>query len=170
MYMAVSRDGFIAGNYDDTSRVSPVEQQQYARMINWVGNMIVGRRTYEVMQANHEFDQLQNPFVVIMTNYTYKNEEHRHFTNAKPKNIVKYLIERGRSSTVVAWWAQINKLFLEAGLVDQLFLDEEPVDVKEWLKLTDMMPPNMSLELIREYEYSPGHIQRQYKVFVCRPR
>ena len=91
MYMAVSRDGFISGNYDDTSWVSPQEQQQYVRMINGVGNMIIGRRTYEVMRANHEFDQLQNPFVVIMTNYTYKNEEHRHFTHAKPKNIIAYL-------------------------------------------------------------------------------
>ena len=113
MYVAVSRDGYIAGKYDDTSRVSQTERQQFSRTINGVGNMIVGRRTHDIMTRDHEFNKLEDPFVVVMSKRNQPSQPNRHFTHAKPKNILKFLDEKGWSSTVVAGGIQINKLFLE---------------------------------------------------------
>lgn len=162
MYVAVSRDGYIAGKYDDTSRVSQAERQQFSRTVNGIGNMIVGRRTHDIMTRDHEFDKLDDPFVVVMSKRNQPSQPNRHFTHAKPKNILKFLDEKWWSSTVIAGWIQINRLFLEQWLVDQLIVDEEPVEVGEGLKFDDMMPDNISLELVREYEYSPGHKKKIY--------
>jgi dihydrofolate reductase len=102
LYVTVSRDGYIAGKYDDISRISPESQTQRARLVNGVGNMIVGRRTYDTMCRAQRFDTLQDPFVTIMSKHNYPSQPNRHFTHAKPKNILKLLDEKGRSSTVVA--------------------------------------------------------------------
>lgn len=164
MYVVVSRDGYIAGKYDDTSRVSQQERQQFARTVDGIGNMIVGRRTYEIMKREHEFDYLQDPFVVVMSKRNHPSEPNRHITHAKPKNILKFLDEKWRSSTVVAGGLQINKLFLEQWLVDRLIVDKEPVEVGEWLKFNDMLPDNVSLAMIKEYEYYPWHKQTWYSI------
>lgn len=162
MYVVVSRDGYIAGKYDDTSRVSQHERKQFARTVDGIGNMIVGRRTYDIMKREHEFDHLQDPFVVVMSKRNHPSEPNRHITHAKPKNILKFLDEKGRWSTVVAGGLQINKLFLEQWLIDSVIVDEEPVEVGEWLKFDDMMPDGISLKLIKTYEYAPGHMQKIY--------
>ena len=162
LYVTVSRDGYIAGKYDDISRISPESQTQRARLVNGVGNMIVGRRTYDTMCRAQRFDTLQDPFVTIMSKHNYPSQPNRHFTHAKPKNILKLLDEKGRSSTVVAWWRQVNKLFLEQWLVDYLILDQEPAQVGEWRTFSSVIPANTSLELVNEHEYTSGHTQKTY--------
>ena len=46
----VSRDGYIAGVGDDISWISEKTREQYTRTIRGMGNCIVGRRAYQVLE------------------------------------------------------------------------------------------------------------------------
>lgn len=49
LYMSITANGMIAKDDDSTSWVSPTEWKSFSSMIQKTGNMIIGRRTYEVM-------------------------------------------------------------------------------------------------------------------------
>jgi hypothetical protein len=59
-----------------------------------MGNCIVGRRAYQVLERNKLFDRSDNPFTVILSKHNYPSQPHCHFTHAKPKNILKLLDEK----------------------------------------------------------------------------
>lgn len=130
----VSRDGYIAWVGDDISWISEKTREQYARTIHGMGNCIVGRRAYQILERQKLFEQTNNPFVVVLSKHNYPSQPNRHFTHAKPKNILKLLDEKWYSSTVICGWVEIVKLFVDAGLVDRLIVYREDVDVGEGIE------------------------------------
>jgi dihydrofolate reductase len=83
------------------------------------------------------FDACDNPFIVILSKHNYPSQTNRHFTHAKPKNILKLLDEKGRSSTVICGGLETAKLFLDAGVVDMVHVYHEDVDVGEGIKFSE---------------------------------
>ena len=57
--MAVSVDGMIARENDDTSFVSETEWKNFHSMVQRVGNIVVGERTYKIMEKGREFEGLR---------------------------------------------------------------------------------------------------------------
>jgi len=166
MYCAISSDGYIAGRHDDISWISDEERKILSRAIKGVWNIIIGRRTYDIVNRWKFFDYFDNVFCVVMSRQNIQSKKWFHFTDAKPKNILRYLSEKWRSSTLICGGFQINKLFLELWLVEKVFVDIESVVVGDGLKFEDMIPYNVSLNMLNEYEYSSGHIQREYSVLL----
>lgn len=132
--IVVSRDGYIAWVGDDISWISEKTREQYNRTIRGMGNCIVGRRAYQVLERNKLFDRSDNPFTVILSKHNYPSQLHRHFTHAKPKNILKLLDEKWYSSTVICGGAEAIQLFMDAGLIERLIVYREDVDVGEGVK------------------------------------
>jgi len=114
LQLIVSRDGYIAGVGDDISWISEKTRQQYTRTIQGMGNCILGRRAYQSMERKKLFEYSNDPFVVILSKHNYPSQPNRHFSHAKPKNILKLLDEKGRSSTVICGGVQTATLFLDA--------------------------------------------------------
>lgn len=132
----VSRDGYIAWVGDDISWISEKTREQYARTIHGMGNCILGRRAYHVMERQKLFEQTHDPFVVVLSKHNYPSQPNRHFTHAKPKNILKLLDEKWYSSTVICGGVEIAKLFLAAWMVDIIHVYHEDVDVGEGIKFS----------------------------------
>lgn len=127
----LSRDGYIAWVGDDISWISEKTREQYARTIHGMGNCIVGRRAYQVLERQKLFEQTNDPFVVILSKHNYPSQPNRHFTHAKPKNILKLLDEKWYSSTVICGGVETVKLFIDTGLVDTVVVYSEDVDIWE---------------------------------------
>jgi len=163
----VSRDGYIAGVGDDISWISEKTREQYTRTIRGMGNCIVGRRAYQVLERqkvilsnakdlnNNKdssvillpqndwwtrfFDACDDPFIVVLSKHNYPSQPRRHFTHAKPKNIFKLLDEKWYSSTVICGGAETIGLFINAGVVDRLIVYREDVDVGEGVKFPEKL-------------------------------
>lgn len=144
LQLIVSRDGYIAWVGDDISWISEKTREQYTRTIRGIWNCIVGRRAYQVLYRHKLFDRSDNPFVVVLSKHNYPSHPNRHFTHAKPKNILKLLDEKWRSSTVICGGWEIAKLFIAAWVVDMIHLYREDVDVGEGVGLPE--------ELLKEWE------------------
>ena len=96
------------------------------------------------------FEHSNDPFVVVMSRYNRPSEPNRHFTHAKPKNILKLLDEKWYSSTVICGGVEAIKLFIDAGLVDRLIVYREDVDV--WEGGTFPMELLEAWECVQEWE------------------
>ena len=104
----VSRDGYVAGIGDDISWISSQTRAQYTRLIHGMGNCIMGRRAYQVVDrlAKAESSKLKAAsacslqpsafgcHITILSHHNYPSQANRHYTHAKPKNILKLLDEK----------------------------------------------------------------------------
>jgi dihydrofolate reductase len=77
------------------------------------------------------------------------------FTNAPPQQIVTDLESRGYTEAVLTGGAQINALFLQAGLIDEIWLTVEPLIFGEGINLFlgsefDLRAALLSVETLNE--------------------
>ncbi|MFQ6010344.1 MAG: dihydrofolate reductase family protein [Candidatus Aenigmatarchaeota archaeon] len=165
LYMATTANGMIAGEDDDTSFASDVEWESFRSMINRVGNMIIGRRTYEVMKEGGEFSGLENIKVVVLTRDTsLKSDIPNIVFKNQPKEVLKFLEEQGFKEALVAGGGKLNASFMKEGLVDEIYLDIEPTILGKGIKLFSDEDFKTNLELIETKKLSPSEIQLHYRV------
>ncbi|MBI5016569.1 MAG: hypothetical protein HZB55_13900 [Deltaproteobacteria bacterium] len=55
IYIAITPNGMIAKRDDDTTWISEIEWSMFSRFVNDHGNMVIGKRTYEILVAHDEF-------------------------------------------------------------------------------------------------------------------
>ena len=71
--MGISLNGYIAKE-DGSTPWSEEEWDSYSKFVKKVGNLIIGRRTYEIMNKNKDFEKIGDPFVVVCTSKIMENK------------------------------------------------------------------------------------------------
>ena len=123
---AVTLDGKIARNehhYVDWS--SKEDKRLFFGATRKAGVLILGNNTYKTFPSPLP----GRLHIVLTTDISNKTDipGQVEYTSASPEEIVADLEARGYKEAVLAGGAQINALFLKAGLVDELSLTIEPV-------------------------------------------
>lgn len=115
LYMAVSVNGLITGENDDTSWVSEEDFAGQEKVAREAGNIIYGRRTYEI-GLKEKSVPVSGCLNVVMTGDTKSVGDSKNFlfTNKSPKDVVDLLREKGFSKIVVAGGSHLNSSFLRA--------------------------------------------------------
>ncbi len=121
LYMAITANGYIAKENNETPW-SDEEWLSFSEKVKEIKNLIVGRKTFEIMEQEKEFQKIGNPFTVIVSN---QKENNSNFVNS-PEQAIKLLEEKGFSKILVAGGGKLNSSFLQKGLVDEIYLDVEP--------------------------------------------
>jgi len=128
LYMAMTVNGKIAGDNDDTSWTTKEDWEGFRAMCKKVGNAIIGRRTYEMVKK--EGIQLDNILTVVMTHdpeLLGQQLPHTIFTDKPPKDVLTLLKEKGYKEALVAGGGILNSAFLKDGLIDEMYIDIEPL-------------------------------------------
>jgi dihydrofolate reductase len=119
-------DGKIARNehhYVDWS--SKEDKRLFFGATKRAGVLILGHNTYKTFPS-----PLPGRLHIVLTTDTSNKTDvpgHVEYTSASPEEIVADLEARGYAEAILAGGAQVNALFLKAGLVDELSLTIEPV-------------------------------------------
>ena len=100
--------------------------------------LVMGRKTYEVVQPSPTPDKLR----LVLTS---KPEQFAQatipgsleFMSASPREIVDYLEKQGHAEMLLVGGAPVHAAFLQAGLVDELYLTIEPVLFGKGLPLVE---------------------------------
>jgi dihydrofolate reductase len=166
MYMAISVNGYIAANLDDTSWVSPEDFEGQAKVAKRIGNIIYGKRTYDVGILENTIP-VPDCLNIIVTHQagSMPEQEHFLFTDQSPKDIITMLESKGFGEIFVAGGSQINQLFLQENLVDEIYLDVEPVLIGKGLQLSAPVEFKYDLEFLGSEALSNNRtIQLHYKV------
>jgi dihydrofolate reductase len=164
LYLAITVNGMIAKEDDNTDFTSKEDWDSFKSLAERTGNMIIGRRTYEVYNE----DQFQKDVLyLVMTGKESKQPEKDNvkFITGGPKKALKYLADLNFAAALVAGGGTTNTRFISEGLVDDIYLDVEPVIISKGIPLfrplTDF---ETKLELLETKTLSKQTVQLHYRV------
>ena len=162
LYMASTANGFIAKKNHETPW-SDGEWEAFSSFVDSAGNIIIGRRTYEIMLNGNEFEKLGNPFVVVVSK-SLSIGGSGFVVADSPEQALKIIEKKGLPTAVVAGGSMLNSSFMKLGLVDEIIIDVEPFVFGSGIKMFPGADFESKLELI-EFKRLPGStIQLHYRV------
>ena len=146
LYMAMTVNGIIAKSDDDTSWISPIEWNSYSETVRSAGNVVMGHRTYGIITKQPEFSELKNVKVIIVSQRQFTTLAENHVIAKSPENALEIL--KDSETVIVAGGGKLNASFMQAGLIDEIFLDIEPTAIGQGIKLFGDTDFDAQLELI----------------------
>ena len=162
LYMAITANGFIAKTNDDTSFVSKEECDSYSAAVRKAGNVIIGHRTYDIITKQPEFQEFKDVKVVIISNKPFETIAKNHIVVDSPKKALALL--NGFENVTVAGGAILNASFLKDNLIDEIYLDVEPVLLSKGIPLINGSDFEKHLRLLGTKQITENEIQLHYQV------
>ncbi len=164
--MAITPNGMIAKLDDDTNWVTETEWSSFSSMIKKAGNMIIGRRTYEIMLKNDDFKKsdFREIKIVVLSEKLIKTHNRKVSVVDSPQKAVQVLKEERFRTGVVCGGGGLNASFMSADLVDELYLDVEPIMFGKGIKLFAESDFETNLDLIGTKRISKNEVQLHYKI------
>ena len=156
---AISLDGFIAKNAEDTSTswTSGADKKFFKERTKQSGVVIMGSTTYSTIGRPLK-DRLNIVYSSKITNL-----EGVELTMKKPADLLSDLETRGYKEVAICGGASIYTMFLEANLVDTLYLTIEPKLFGKGVSLLNKLT-NVSLTLATTKHLSKDVLLLEYKV------
>ncbi len=164
LYMAITANGMIAKENDDTSWVSPTEWKNYSRAIKKSGNMIIGRRTYEVMLRNNEFKKLRDVTVVVLSRKALNSPTKKVMVASSPQEALNLLQQQKFKTALLCGGGKLNSGFMKEKLIDEIYLDVEPIILGRGIKLCADADFECKLDFFGIKKLSKQEAQLHYKV------
>jgi len=174
--MACSLDGFIAGPGDDLSFLdapappdsAPAHPDalQFSALMEQVGAMLMGRRTYDVIAQMEVWGYGETP-VLVATHRALKGAP----ASVRPVTgdihaLVEQAVEVADGKDVYLDGGNIIRQALDAGLVDELCITMVPVLLGgEGVRLFDGLLNTHKLEFVAHHTFDLGMVQ-----LTARPR
>jgi dihydrofolate reductase len=157
---AITADGFIGR----TSRhaadwTSSEDKKLFVKVTKEAGNMVMGSKTFETIGR-----ALPGRRNIVLTSrpqdYTVEGVE---FTNESPSELVERLNRKGLTTLAICGGAHVYHQFMQAGLVNELYLTVEPVLFGSGVKLfSDVL--DVSLQLVSSEKLNDDVILLHYRV------
>jgi len=165
LYMAVSANGLIARE-DDRTDWSPEEWQAFRAEVAKAEGIIIGRKTYEIMQSGEELSQLKETGVVVVSSALRgRKPPYANMSFAgSPQEALAIFQKKGAGTVLVAGGAMLNTSFIRYGLFDEIFLDIEPVIFGKGVPLLEPEDLECTLQLLSVRHLSENTVQLHYKV------
>lgn len=162
LYMAITPNGFIAKLNDDTDWISSQEWDCYSAFIRVAGNLIVGHRTYEILTKQPGFSELKNVKLVVVSTQQVQLIASNHQTASTPADALSLF--QNEETVVVAGGGALNASFLEQNLVDEIYLDIEPIIFGSGIQIFHGKEFQKKLELLEIKHITNSEIQLHYKI------
>jgi dihydrofolate reductase len=162
LYMASTLNGLIAKKDDDTSWISKKEWDSYSATVQAAGCFIVGRRTYNTLTKQPEFQELKNITLVVVSHQDFKILSPNHHIAHSPKEALEQL--KDFKEVIIAGGGALNASFLAENLVDEIYLDIEPIIFGDGIFLFQGADFEKKLKLLGQKEISENEIQLHYQV------
>ena len=162
LYMAISLNGMIAKSDDDTSWISKEEWDSYSLAVRTAGNLIVGHRTYNILTKQPEFSEFKDVKLVVVAQEDFQTLAKNHLVAHSPKEALKLLSDFEK--VVVAGGGTLNASFVEENLVDDIFIDIEPIIFGQGIPLFRDKDFERNLKLVGQKKISDNEIQLHYEV------
>ncbi|MDO8716755.1 MAG: dihydrofolate reductase family protein [Dehalococcoidales bacterium] len=169
LYIAASRDGFIAGSDGDISWLDKyqggAEDYGYSDFYKNVGAAIMGAKTYKkALTLNGGIDNNMPTYVIT----------HRKLQTRADAQITLYsgnlteLISKIQKKTAKNIWlvggGQLTQSFLKEDLIDEIILSTIPLILREGISLFGNISKEINLVLTKTKSYKSGIVQTHYKI------
>jgi dihydrofolate reductase len=160
--MAISLNGMIAKSDDDTSWISKEEWDSYSLAVRTAGNLIVGHRTYNILTKQPEFAEFKDVKLVVVAQENFQTLAQNHLVAHSPKEALNLLSDF--KQVIVAGGGALNTSFIKENLVDEIFIDVEPIILGRGIPLFRYKDFERNLKLLGQKKISDNEIQLHYEV------
>lgn len=155
---AVTTDGFIAqtAGHSPMQWTSKEDKARFVELTKRAGVVVLGSNTFKTFPRPLK-DRLN---IVYSRNQQFGGTE---TTTDEPVELLKKLEERGFTEVAICGGAEIYTKFMEAGVIDTIYLTIEPVIFGKGLSLFNRVI-NAKLELVSNTKTEGGTIFNEYKI------
>lgn len=164
LYMTTTINGMIAKEDDSTPFITAAESASYVAAVKRAGALIIGRRTYQILSTQSEFQEFLKAGVKIVAVSRGKIplKADNHSLAASPEEALEQV--KDFAEVVVAGGGQLDSAFLDADLIDEICLDIEPAIVSKGIPLFSNAIVDKQLKFLGSSMFSEQEIQLHYAV------
>lgn len=167
LFIAMSIDGYIAGENDNIDFLSvverPGEDYGYADFKQSVDTLIWGRKTYDkVLTLSPEFLHKDKKVYVLSRSKTGK-DEHVTFHNGPVKALIAELQQQPGKNLYCDGGAEVIFELLKESLIDRMIISIIPHLVGKGVRLFKEGGPEQQLTLTRSTSFPSGLVQLWYE-------
>lgn len=162
LYMAMSANGMIAKSDDDTSWISKEEWDSYSLAVRTAGCLIIGKRTYDILTKQPEFSELKDVKLVTVSHMDFPLLSSNHLIAHSAPEALELIKEF--DEVIIAGGGMLNATFLSENLVDEIYLDIEPIIIGQGIPIFKEASFQSSLKLLGQKNISNNEIQLHYQI------
>ncbi len=163
LYMATSINGYIATRNHETPW-SQEEFESYANKVKECGNLIIGKTTYNLMYEENAFKELGDPFVVVLTSSSKQPSRENTVNVNSFEEALKVSAGKGFTTALVGGGAQIDSEALKSGLLDEVYIDVEPMIIGKGIPLFSLCDLSLELKMVDYKKIGDSGMQIHYEV------
>ncbi len=165
--VAVSLDGYIEGPHGEYDWCLADQDYGMAEFLDRVDALFLGRKSYEVF-ASQETPAGSDPFAAqkkyVFSNSLREVREGLELVSGDLKTAVTALKNEPGKDIWLFGGAELTASFLDAGLVDELFLAVHPLILGGGKRLFADRPDRLPLTLTDTKTYSTGLVSLYYRL------
>ncbi len=161
----ISLDGYLNPILKMSPRWSSREDHRHLiRATKRSGVVIMGQNTFTYSYFKKALPERWN--IVVTHDTDQKPVENVWFTNDAPKTILEAVQKKGYDEVVIVGGSMINSLFMNAGLVTDLYITVTSSIFGSGIPLFANLdnPLELALKLVDSSPLGPGEILNHYKV------
>lgn len=167
VFIAVSTDGFIAGENDDLSFLDGVqvvgEDYGYHDFVQSVDTVIMGRKTYDkVLGFGIPYPHTGRKSYVV-SKERKGQDAHVTYWNDDPGKLVHHLRTEAGGHIFVDGGSTVIRSLLQENLIDRFIISTIPCLVGKGVKLFETGYPAQNLKLLRSCSFPSGLVQCWYE-------
>lgn len=156
LYNAISADGFIAGEHDETPW-SDEEWMAFQDFVKSCDVCLLGRRTYEIMRLSGEFIA-EGHYLVVTSDQNADTAPYKKVTIRSSDDLPKV------DKIGLIGGGELNGSLAELGCIDEMILDLESVILGRGTRLFGSHNVTVRLKLLSSTQLGPSFIQNRYEV------
>lgn len=170
LYIATSLNGKIAridGSVDWLESIPNPEKIDYgySEFYDSIDTTIQGNNTYkQIISWGIDFPYVGKKNFVFTKNQNLENNENVEFISTNHIEFIQDLKNRKGKDIWLIGGGKINTLFLNEGLIDEIYLFVMPIILSDGIEVFETFPKETQLKLLHTKSYSSGVTELQYKV------
>ncbi|PSL26606.1 dihydrofolate reductase family protein [Dyadobacter jiangsuensis] len=166
VYIAASLDGYIAKHDDDLTFLSLVEQEGedygYAEFIDTIDTVIIGRKTYDKVQAmGIEYLRADKEYHIV-TRTPRAQEGNVRFHTGDLKAFIEELKQKEGKHIFVDGGAEVVNQLMQLDLIDEYIVSLIPILLGDGIRLFKDGRPEQNLTFVSSKSFEKGLVQLHY--------
>ena len=170
LYIASSLNGKIArpnGSVEWLEKLPNPDKTDhgYAEFSDSIDTTIQGGKTYrQIISWDIEFPYIGKTNYVLTRNQNMENNGHVEIITENPIEFFQDLKKQDGKDIWLIGGGQLNTLFLNSGLIDEIRIFIMPIILPNGIELFEMLPEEKFLHLKATKEYSSGAVELVYGI------
>lgn len=165
LYMGISVNGYIARKNGDSQWTSDEDLKGFYNYSKEAGNCVMGKNTY-IEVVKYGYFPFPDALNVVVSHQPIENKwgDKVVITDKSPREIIKMLEEKDFNSLFLIGGGQLNSSFAKEGLIDEIYVDVEPLVFGQGIQIFAESDFEFELQLLEVNKLNTNTVQLHYKV------